>query len=39
MLKGISLIDALEKMKLSTRPYEKIAGATDKVYEKCLDLW
>jgi predicted nucleotide-binding protein (sugar kinase/HSP70/actin superfamily) len=38
MLKGISLIDALEKMKLSTRPYEKIAGATDKVYEKCLDL-
>jgi predicted nucleotide-binding protein (sugar kinase/HSP70/actin superfamily) len=38
MLKGISLIDALEKMKLSVRPYETVAGATDKVYKKCLDL-
>jgi len=38
MLKGISLIDALEKMKLSIRPYETVAGITDKVYEKYLDL-
>lgn len=38
MLKGLFLIDALEKMRLSIRPYETVQGDTDKVYEKCLDL-
>ncbi|NLL12449.1 MAG: hypothetical protein GX267_03495 [Fibrobacter sp.] len=38
MLKGLFLIDSLEKMRLSVRPYETVRGETDKVYEKCLDL-
>ncbi len=35
---GIVVIDYLEKWLLSHRPYEKIPGEADKIYQKCLSL-
>jgi len=35
---GIVVIDYLEKWLLSNRPYEKIFGEADSIYQKCLSL-
>jgi predicted nucleotide-binding protein (sugar kinase/HSP70/actin superfamily) len=37
MLKGLSLIDALEKMRLKIRPYESECGQTDKIFDDSIN--